>query len=473
MKQLTVLVLLLSTSLCSYTQSIDFTIDPQPDLVQVYGGSFASGDIDHDGDSDLLVAGITPGRETVLYLNDGIGSFSEVEDTPFPKASGSITIFEDLDDDGDLDLFFSGNGFGVQKFAHVYVNSGQGVFTQLPNPSLPSFADGAVDLADIDGDADLDLLISARAADGELFADVFLNDGNAIFTASDDQPFTPIEFGHLTFLDVENDGDADVIIAGTQEDETGITALYINDGAGNFAADLNNAFVQLAADDVDAFDSDNDGDMDILMSGLDDQSTAHTNLYINDGSGQFSLLEETILQNTFAGANCIADFDNDGDEDLAIIGSQDGGVPNIYNIVYENMGDNLFNPVDTIGGEYIAACVVEDFNGDAYKDIIIQGFAENTSVYWNTSLPASLEDWSLSPLVSVYPNPSDGVVNVIPQSIASQPHLGIYTVDGRMVYQANFSKQTRGLSVDLSPGTYLLVLSSGDSTVASKRLVVR
>lgn len=391
MKRPLLLFLLVLTVSFSNAQNIDFTVaTPRPDLIQVYGGSFASGDIDGDGDQDLIIAGQTPGRATALYLSDGSGNFTEVTTIPFPEATSTVTILEDLDGDGDLDLFFSGNGASVQEFAHIYLNDGLGVFTQLANPSLPQFAETGVAIGDVDGDLDLDLLISTKDGSGTFVADVFLNDGNANFTASGSTVFTPVQFSAIAFIDVEGDGDADVVISGEQQNGSALTTLYLNDGTGNYSVDATAGLVQMKASDIDVADTDNDGDPDLLMSGTVEPFAARTILYTNDGNGQFTELVTAGLQQTFAGTNAIADLDNDGDQDILVIGSQNGGLPNIYNIVYDNLGNNNFNPVDTLGGEYIAACVIDDFNGDSFSDIIIQGFADDTNVYWNTSLGATL-----------------------------------------------------------------------------------
>ena len=325
-------------SAASIAQTINFTLaDPQPNLIDVYGGSFSSGDIDGDGDQDLIMSGLDPGRETALYLNDGNGNFSEVEDIPFLEASSSVTIFEDLDSDGDLDLFFSGNGAGIGEFTHIYLNNGLGEFTQLANPALPKFAELGVGIEDVDGDGDLDILISVKDANEEFVTDVFINDGNANFTPSGSTAFILVRLSTVAFVDVEGDGDADVIISGNQQNDTSLTTLYLNDGLGNYSVDANADFVQLSADDIDVADTDNDGDLDILMSGSTDLFDVRTILYINDGDGQFTELSTAGLQETFAGTNAIADLDNDGDQDIVNIDSQDGGLPNIFNIVYENL----------------------------------------------------------------------------------------------------------------------------------------
>lgn len=452
------LLFIFTISLCS-AQTIEFTLaDPQPDLIEVYGGSFASGDIDGDGDQDLLMAGQDPGRKTELYLNNGNGVFTEVADIPFPRTSNGVTIFEDLDGDGDLDLFFSGNGFGIGAFAHIYLNDGLGEFTQLANPALPEFLGRGAAIADVDDDGDLDILISAQDANDDFIADVYLNDGNANFTPSANADFTPVKFAAIAFIDVENDGDADVIISGTQADDSALTTLYLNDGSGNFSMDTNTNFEQLSADDVDVADTDNDGDLDILMSGLTDASGVRTILYINAGNGTFNALAAG-LQETFAGTNAIADLDNDGDQDLVIIGSQEGGLPNIFNIVYENLGNNEFVETDTIGGEYIAACVVDDFNGDGLVDIIIQGFVDNTNFYWNNTPILSTPDAQSNVQVTLYPNPAKNTVQISSSEVIQS--ASIYSVFGQRVFTTEEDSNNIELDISsLQAGNYFVQLRS-------------
>ena len=204
--------------------------NPQPNLVEVWAGTFASGDVDGDGDMDLFMSGITPALRAKLYLNDGSGNFSEVA-SPLPPASGGQSILKDLDGDGDLDLFFSGSG-SLGNFTNIYRNNGSGIFIQVANDALPIIMRGA-DIADIDNDGDQDIVISSGSV-----ADIYLNNGSAVFAPKGSSVFTPVG-GVVRFINVDNDGDQDVIISGRDANNAPSTKLYRNDGFGNFTLSAN------------------------------------------------------------------------------------------------------------------------------------------------------------------------------------------------------------------------------------------
>lgn len=455
-------------------QNLNFTAaDPQPDILNIYAPASASGDIDGDGDIDLFQSGIAPRRESALFRNDGNGNFEEIEGVTFPRAASSAVLLEDLDGDGDLDLFYSGDGFGIQEFTHVYFNDGQGGFTLSDNPALPTFVDSGVGVADVDQDGDPDILLAGKGIGNVLISDIFLNNGDGVFTPSGNNNFIPVQFGRVAFLDVENDEDFDLVISGQKEDGMSSTTLYLNDGGGNFSAVTNSAFAQMSAADVDAADIDNDGDWDVLISGTTDDFTVLTTLYLNDGDGQFSELATANLQQTFAGANAIDDLDNDGDLDILVTGSQNGGLPNIYNIVYENLGGNSFAPADTLGGEYISGAVVNDFNGDDLADIIIQGFVEQTTVYWNTTTITSLEEVREIPGLTMFPNPSAGQLTISNAEEVPGLSLRVFASDGRLVYeQVDLTGMSTDLRHNLPAGAYIVQFSSGNSTMTKKLVVI-
>jgi hypothetical protein len=449
-------IILMSTF--GYAQTLTFNLaSPQPNLIEVYDGSFASGDIDGDGDNDLLMTGQSPTRQTKLYLNNGSGNFTETA-TILPPASSTVSIFKDLDGDSDLDLFFSGISNVGQIFTNIYVNNGAGVFTQVNNPALPKFSGSGAAIADVDNDGDQDLIISTKTSTNVFVADVYLNNGNAVFSAQGSTGFTAVKFAAIAFIDIERDGDQDVIIAGEDANSTPSLKLYQNNGAGSFTLNTNSTFLPIAADDVDVADTDNDGDLDFVVSGSV-SNTAKTILYTNNGAGVF-IQTPTNLQQTVAGKNAFGDLDNDGDQDLLTVGSQQGGLPNIRNIVYQNAGNNVFVPSDTLGGEYIANCVIDDFTGDGKKDIIILGFVAKTSVYWNTSTIVNTTNAvDANPIVKFSPNPTKDIVNFSAENTIDD--ITIYNLLGQAVLskQVNAKDFTLDMS-NLSTGTYIAKVNS-------------
>ena len=420
----------------TFSQTLNFTLaNPQPNIMEGYGGTFASGDIDGDGDLDLFMTRIGPW--TKLYKNDGTGNFTEVTHN-FPRSGNSQAFFKDLDGDGDLDLFFSGQNELAQKFANIYRNDGLGNFTQVPN-NLPVFIEGAA-IADVDNDGDQDLVITTAT-----ISDIYLNNGNAVFTPQGNSVFTPVD-GIVQIIDIENDGDQDVIISGSNT-----IKLYQNNGSGVYTLNINTTFPAISAEGIEVADTDNDGDLDLIING-----NTQNLLYINNGAGLFSSIS-TNLQQTFFGKNAFADLDNDGDQDLLIVGSQAGGLPNIFNIVYRNDGNNTFVQTQILGGEYIADCVIADFNGDGLKDIIIQGFADDTNVYWNTSTVLGISEQIVTNQnIIIYPNPAQSIVNVKADTKLIGSLYAIYDNTGKIVFSGTINSENTNIELsNLSTGIYL------------------
>jgi hypothetical protein len=448
MKKILIFKCVILIGTIGYSQTLNFTkANPQPNLVEVWSGTFASGDIDGDGDKDLFMTGITPALRAKLYLNDGMGNFTEVVTTIFPPTSSSQAIFKDLDNDGDLDLYFSGQNSLGAKFTNIYKNNGSGVFTLSANTGLPSIVWKGAAIADVDNDGDQDIAIISTGAG---ISGVYLNNGNAVFTLQSNSPFAAIS-GALAFIDMENDGDQDLLISGNASIQ-----LYQNNGSGIFTLNTNSTFANLSSEDIDVADTDNDGDLDFLING-----NTQNLLYSNNGSGIFTSIA-TTFQATNGGKNAIADLDNDGDQDVLIVGTQTGGLPNIYNIVYKNTGNHVFIPADTLGGEYIADCVVDDFTGDGLKDIIIQGFSQKTNVYWNTSIVSSISSSiSSNQRLSLVPNPA---INEI--KISGLNHSENYTIYSILGSKLKAGVVTNNQTIDiqnLENGIYYLTLDNQET----------
>ena len=218
----------------------------------------------------------------------------------------------DLDGDGDIDLILNGTG-GSQ----TYFNDGLGNYSNSNN-GLVSGWYHSIELGDVDGDGDLDCLLSGEVSNSQNKTALMLNDGNGNFTLSQ-AIFPSVYFSDAIFGDVDGDSDLDIFLTGKGVNGGIHSELYLNDGSGNFSIDINNTFVLLQSSDAVFFDIDNDSDLDIVYSGENVSNQKHTLIYLNDGFGGFKLDSLNVLLGASYPKLEATDVDNDGDIDLCVL----------------------------------------------------------------------------------------------------------------------------------------------------------
>lgn len=468
------------TTLCIFTslaqcfgQNINFTLaNPQPVINEVYSGTILSGDLDNDGDTDLLQSGIgtaingSAARASV-FLNDGAGNFTlQIQNfNNFSSTEG--LLMSDLDNDQDLDIIIT-----ASNRTDFYRNNGQAQFVFVPNtPFLPSFQ-GDLIAGDVDGDGDNDVIQFGKSGSGTAapyFALLFFNDGSGAFTQSQNTPFLPFKNLKLDFIDLEGDGDLDILSFGGNINDSAQVAIFENDGAGNYSIFPNSNIAPHIADEISIGDIDNDGDQDVLISGVIDGFIPKTALYINNGNGQFSELNNTPFPDIFSSSNALADLDNDNDLDILLVGSAAGGLPNIFSIIFENLGNSAFIASDSLIGVYIPANTIADFNGDGKKDIIIQGFNDNTNIYWNVSLISGvIENFNIS--FSVFPNPTTNVISVKADYKLIGTPYNVYDKLGKRVLSGRINKEITYIEMGNLPGG-IYMLSVGDNMKPISKII--
>ncbi|MEO1515375.1 MAG: FG-GAP-like repeat-containing protein [Bacteroidota bacterium] len=313
-----------------------FTKLPNPPFSNVLLGAVAFADIDGDEDQDLLITGLItgPGPIAELYVNDGTGQFTEAERTPFEGVENGSIAFADIDNDEDQDVLITGNT-GSRLLSRIYLNDGLGQFSNaLTNPLAAMYLD-AVGFADVNNDQAPDLLMIGQSSTNGKVAQLRLNNGSGEFALQFNTPFEPFVSGALAFADVDGDEDQDVCITSPEPSASGgrISKLYTNDGFGLFTEMADSSLRQVAGEALAFADLDQDGDQDLLLTGKDQTKTmAVSKLYINDGTGRLTEVMDSIFEDVSSGSVAFADIDGDGDQDVLMTGRNNAGekVAKIY-----------------------------------------------------------------------------------------------------------------------------------------------
>ena len=439
-------------------------------------GSCAMADIDNDGDLDLIITGANAqlaDRKTTLYSNDGLGIFTEITDTGLSNdTEGGDIEFADVDGDGDLDLMLTGRDGSPVYYANFYFNDGSGNYTLDPNTPFEGSLGGDVDFEDIDNDGDMDVFMCGWDNNNTVFSKLYLNDGTGNFTMVTSTPFAGGVSSAFFYMD--NDNDMDLIITGTDNNGEKKTSLYENDGLGNFSLVNNTPFDGVENSNICAGDSDGDGDMDILLNGMNESFEYVCQLYLNDGSGVFSLETNTPFIASSIGTVDFADFDNDNDLDVFVTGATGGA--GVAAHIYENLGNNNFNLVDSLVRVYGSTTAIGDIDGDNDLDMIVTGIANQATtdifkprVYKNmlvtTSVEIAFDDSNENTFI--YPNPSAGTINIETVN-TSTSSIKIYNTIGELVFSNDDLTSNAQIHLDQSPGIYFVVVKTSNSTSTSK-----
>jgi hypothetical protein len=346
----------------------DITVDAG--ILQSGAGQGTSGaafaDVDNDGDLDLYVSGLSMARH-YLYINDGHCHFTE-EAVPRgvavnTGALGRSVSFGDYDRDGYLDVYVAEfqsdivNPGVMPPVGHLFHNRGAaapgyfddvtasaGVAVDAVQGSQQGTFPFTARFADLDGDGWPDLAIISDFGESRLFwndGDGHFTDGTAAAGVATDEH----GMGAVT-ADLDGDGRLDLFVTSIFIDglanATG-NRLYRNDGQRRFSDVTSAAGVRngMWGWGTDAFDYDNDGALDLIMTNGLHQSegnrayvrmdlgpiditpfeTDPVRVWHNDGVGAFSEVSQALgLVDPEVGQGIATfDYDNDGDLDVLIV----------------------------------------------------------------------------------------------------------------------------------------------------------
>ncbi|MEM7513663.1 MAG: FG-GAP-like repeat-containing protein, partial [Bacteroidota bacterium] len=444
-------------------------------------GSIEFADVDQDFDEDLILTGETDaGFIAKLYMNDGNGNFTERTEVPFEGVVNSYVAFGDVNGDDNLDVLISGLNEQEELITKLYLNDGQGFFTESVEESFSGVKQGSIDFADIDNDGDKDLLLSGDGLSP--ITELYVNDGKGKFTEIPNTPFLDVYLSSSAFADIDNDGDQDVLISGWDVTGFPISELYLNDGTGEFTEDKSAQISPAGSSSIEFEDFDSDGDVDLVLSGRSPSLVPFTELYINNGSGDFSLREGGSISGISAGEISSADIDNDGDKDLLITG-QSTGIGGLTEL-YTNDGSGNFTELisSSFLGVSFSSAAFSDIDLDGDQDLIIMGLPEeapffSTEVYINQGSSTSLGDVHTGFDVNLFPNPSSGTINLaIATTFKAELTVEMLDIQGKLLSQ-NILELGPSTQIkieipthSLSNGLYLLRLVEDNRLVSLHRV---
>ncbi|MEZ4960949.1 MAG: FG-GAP-like repeat-containing protein [Saprospiraceae bacterium] len=338
-------------------------------------------DLDGDGDTDIVVA--NEHNFNILLINDGTGHFTDEspERLPLKRHDSEDIAIADFDADGDLDLVFVSEDDKVNEY---YENDGKGFFKDISYKLPVTGTSNALVASDLNGDGLPDLLIG-NAADrqgngGQNFC--LINDGKGNWKDETAQrlPVSTKATQDLELGDIDGDGDLDLIVGNEDDNE-----LLINDGKGFFknetAARLPVEPGKWETREARFSDVDNDGDLDLFLANVNfrQDKDSQNRLFINDGKGYFK--DETATRLPKENMHTIdvkfLDLDRDGDLDVFTSNAFGHG----YN-AYFNDGKGFFTNSSaqvfpaSVRGDGIDV-EVADFNGDGLPDLYLCNFLGN------------------------------------------------------------------------------------------------
>ncbi len=416
-------------------------------LPQVGNGAVKWGDYDNDGDLDIAIIGWSGSVAASRILRNNGGTFSQLGAGLVNVSNGDLD-WGDFDNDGDLDLILAGGVGAGAGATRIYRNDG-GVFTDAA-AALPDVWRGSTDWGDYDNDGDLDVLLTGLDVAYSWFSRVYRNDAGV---------FSDIGAGLVGVFDsdaewgdYDNDGDLDLVLCG-MDGFTETSKVYRNDG-GSFT-DIGAAVGNMWNASVDWGDYDNDGDLDILMSGTEG-SAPRAHIYRNT-AGIFADIGPIFLGIEYGSAQW-GDYDNDGDLDFLLTGYNNYDVE--WTMLYRNEGGAFVRITSGLPDLQSAAAAWGDYDNDGDLDILLSGYVGGgyqAGIHRNNTTTANTP-----------PNP--------PSNLQAQL-LGTRLLRFSWSPPADGQTPTSGLSYNLrvgtSPGASNLYSSMADLSSGWRRLAQR
>ncbi|MDA3884441.1 MAG: FG-GAP-like repeat-containing protein [Candidatus Delongbacteria bacterium] len=364
-----------------YNNSSGVFSDINADLDGVDNGTVAWGDYDNDGDLDFLLTGL---YKSIIYRNDS-GIFTDINAGLTVVVRGS-SDWGDYDNDGDLDILLTGYIGSLKRISKIYRND-EGSFIDI-GAGLTEVNESSVAWGDYDNDGDLDILLSGRSYDGPAYeiSTIYRNDSGEFTDIG--AGLTGVKESSVAWGDYDSDGDLDILLTGSDQDYNNIAIIYRND-SGIFS-DIAAGLTGIRDGSAEWGDYDNDGDLDVLITG-----SQITKIYQNDSTIFTDIVAD--LSGISDGSAQWGDYDNDGDLDIISVGRgifYGSYAANIYRnncIVSNNIPSSPSNLLSLINGNEI----VFSWDKSTDTETLQNGLSYNLYLGAESQTPTELSPMSI------------------------------------------------------------------------------
>jgi hypothetical protein len=332
--------------------------------------SVALGDLDNDGDLDLVIGRLglygerTTDYQSYLFLNDGTGVFTQSRAFGPATARIGAVALGDMDNDGDLDIVTG----QVERQSAIYLNDGNANFPTsiLLGDGTQVFNDGEV--GDLDKDGDLDIVLVQGFLNSQLPTElrqsyIYYNNfigGGSGFTQAN--LGAPAQAFSVALGDVDGDSYLDIGVG-----KQGPTLIYANGGTSAYTSTFAvGSGDTTSADTLAMADINGDGFVDVLRGSAFGQNAA----FLNNGSAGFTAAADYVPvgpNSTRTRSVALADIDQDNDLDVLTANSDQ------QSVIFRNNGAGRFGLGTNLPGadpQQMRTVALGDMNGDGHLDVV-------------------------------------------------------------------------------------------------------
>lgn len=441
MKRIYITILLICIGSTSYAQ--DFT---QSGPLTSANGGVATVDLNKDSFPDILFLKrerfTNRSNKLIREINDGnvLLSFTELELTTTNEIFGTPAA-ADFDQDGDIDIVFSGENEGVL----LLFQGEEG--DSLTETVLAINGAGRFATANLNGDEFPDL-IGLSFVDEEVVA--YLNTNGTGFTRISIYG-TGIEPSSFHTVDIDGDGDDDVVV-GTDDFTEESLILLINDGAGVFTTQVieSTSSVVRSVNGISSGDLNGDDKADLVIV-----TSSKCFSYLQGEDLNFTRTEQLSTNGVFRSV-AVGDFNGDRRDDFVVGDNSSTGITLYTN---DGMDMPLFEASEVSGIVPVFSLSAQDMNRDGDLDLV----ASNGEVYAFENEIEQVPPVGVSLVLvretSVYPNPvGEGFVFLKGEALESVDAYELLDVSGKLVRKGRLDDSGRIDMRGMARGSYLIRL---------------